>query len=75
MFLSINNNDLQNSMFCRSDSGPTFGHRFDLTIYDNSNRNKDSYSNPGGSYGVPSDTSLVGSKNFQTNEVEVFQIS
>ena len=72
----------QEAIFCRSDSGPIFGNN-DIAVLDNSNSNNVSISDLGRSYdftlfsqGTKEATSfLAGYCNFQTFEIEVFQIS
>ena len=60
--------------------GPVFGNEGSLVIFDESNKNKDSYSDLGKSYQHPeydyksneAESFLAGSKNFQVSEIEVF---
>jgi len=63
----------QYSMYTYVNYGPTFGGGHDLNIADNSNTNNNSYSYAH-SYSGFSSTTLFGSQNFQTNEIEVFKI-
>jgi hypothetical protein len=59
-------------MYDNSNYGPTFGGGHDLYIPNSSNSNS-GYTNPF-SYDLPSNTSLVGSYNFTTSEIEVFKV-
>ena len=71
------------SIYCYSFNGPIFGSGHDILIADNSNVEATSASNLGQSYnfshfphGTPEAKSfLAGSYNFQTCEIEVFQLS
>ena len=64
--------------------GPIFGADGDIFVYDNSNENNNSYSNLGDSYQLPNNITygskkaksyLAGSYNWQTTEIEVYQLS
>ena len=73
-----NQNDV--SAICAHPSyGPTFGHGFDSSIYDNAASNTNSHTKFGSSYQPPSGVSdpytiLGGSYNFSPSEVEVFHL-
>jgi hypothetical protein len=54
---------------------PKFSGGFDLHISNNSNANENSYTNSSGSFDLPSDTALFGSKYFKVSEIEVWNIS
>jgi hypothetical protein len=68
------------AIYCPSNYGPTFGGGHDFHISDNSNTNKDSYSNLGYSYSHPdyaygseeAKSFLTGTYNFQVSEIEVY---
>ena len=70
----------QDSIYCARHYGPTFGGGHDFFISDNSNTTKASSSHLGQSYDFAQETNsearsfLTGSSNFQTVEVEVFQV-
>ena len=74
-----NNND---SIGLYVNFGPMFGAGNDILISDNSNMNTDSFSNLGFTYTHPEYTIgsekaqaiLAGSRNFQVQEIEVFQL-
>jgi hypothetical protein len=68
-----NNKYPQYSMYDNNGYGPTFGGGHDLYISSNSNSTS-CYTNPH-SYDLPSNTTLVGSYNFTTNQIEVFKFS
>jgi len=60
--------------------GPTFGAGYDIHIADNSNQNKNFYTNFGNSYSLPngvtdSCTILAGTYHFSPEEVEVFYLA
>ena len=64
--------------------GPTFGGGYDIYVSENSNSNEYSWSNLGNSYQIPNDLNykgdkaqrvLAGSYNWQTTEIEVYQLS
>jgi len=64
--------------------GPMFGEGTDFSIYDNSNKNTESYSNFGDSYSLPADIEhetdeareyLAGAYYFQTKEIEVYALN
>jgi hypothetical protein len=66
------------------ENGPIFGRGFDIFVSDKSNINNNSYSNLGNSYQLPEDinygydtanTYLAGSRNWQTVEIEVYQLT
>jgi hypothetical protein len=61
----------QHAIFCNSGSGPMFGSGRDFRISYNSNVINESVSIPG-SYQLPSDTYLAGSRRFLVDEIEVF---
>lgn len=62
-----------------SSYGPTFGSNYDLHISDSCRSNKNSYSNLGGSYKVPSGytatTALAGTNYFSCDDYEVFYLA
>jgi hypothetical protein len=61
-------------MYDGSGYGPTFGGGHDLYISSNSNNNSWNYTNTPHSYDTLSNTTLFGSYQFQTNEIEVFKV-
>jgi hypothetical protein len=71
---------LLNAIFCGENGGPVFDR--DIVILDNSNTNRDSYSNLGECYDFTSfkpkskaaQSFLAGSLHFTTSEIEVFQL-
>lgn len=71
----------QHAIYCNINYGPTFGNGHSLYIANNSNANKQSYSNLGTSYKHPrypygtneSKAFMAGSYNFQTDEIEVYK--
>ena len=65
------------------DSGPIFGGGYDIKVSGNSNQNNNSYSKLGYSYQLPNNITygseeskryLAGSENWQTTEIEVYQL-
>ena len=75
--------DDKSAIYCDAAYGPTFGDGHDICIEDNSNTTYESYTYLGISYDFKlfdydSDEAqgfLAGSYNFQTSEIEVFQLS
>ena len=62
----------QYSIYCLSSYGPTFGGGHDLHISDNSNTNSNSYNN---AHSYPNPYGFLdGQSNFQTVEIEVYNI-
>jgi hypothetical protein len=69
----------KNAIYCHSEVGPSFG--VDICIAKNANTTMDSQSNLGDSYKHPqyeyftdeADKFLAGTKNFQLDEIEVYQ--
>ena len=64
--------------------GPIFGGGHDISVYDSSNQNYNSYSNLGHSYQLPNNITygsqeaqsyLAGSYTWQTTEIEVYQVT
>ena len=74
---------VQYSIYCQATYGPTFGGGHDLYIANNSNSTTASYSNLGKRYAfallsyrsTEAKSFLAGSFQFQTSEIEVFQLS
>ena len=66
------------AIYGNASDGPIFGVGYDLYISSNANKNKTSYSNAGHTYKLPSNVTdpsfLNGTKNFQVDEYEVFQV-
>jgi len=66
-----------NSIYCYSGCGPTFGSGFDIHLCNNANTTMDSGSYLGRSYQHPQpdqgDSYLAGSFQFQLSEIEVYQ--
>ena len=65
------------AIYRSSSNGPTFGAGFDIAIRDKANSKKNSYTNFGHSYSLPSGikdrkTILAGTFMFTPDEVEVF---
>jgi hypothetical protein len=75
----------QHAIYCDSGHGPAFGRTdswSDICVYDNCNRNRDSYTHIGTRHGdrmYANDTSFeyffTGALNFIVNEIEVFEIA
>jgi hypothetical protein len=65
------------SIYCKSDYGPTFGRGHDLRIYNNANTTAGSHSRLGHSYQHPQPnlvrSFLAGSAEFLLSEIEVYQ--
>jgi len=65
------------SIYCKSDYGPTFGGGKDIYVCDYANRLAGSYSNLGREYQHPQPSQgqsfLAGSFKFQLSEIEVYQ--
>ena len=67
---------------CNAAYGPIFGGGNDIIVWNNSNTSNESYSNLGRSFDfklfscatIKAQSYLAGSRNFQTSEIEVFQI-
>jgi hypothetical protein len=86
---SFNNKKLMvtspyNAIYSYYQNGPTFGQGSDIFVSDKSNINNNSYSNLGLSYELPENISygysgsyiyLAGSRNWQTVEIEVYQLT
>ena len=74
--------DKTEAIYCNVTCGPTFGGGHDMHISDNSNTTNESYSNLGCSYDfklfasgtTKAQSYLASSRNFQTSEIEVFQL-
>ena len=67
------------AIYCGSGYGPTFGGGWDIHIANNASSNKDSYTDFGTTYYLPSGvkawrTNLAGSFYFSPDEVEVFYL-
>jgi cell fate (sporulation/competence/biofilm development) regulator YlbF (YheA/YmcA/DUF963 family) len=69
-----NNRYPQYSMYDGSGYGPTFGGGHDIYVPNNSNSSS-GYTNTPHSYDSPSNTSIFGSYNFTTSEIEVFKVN
>ena len=73
----------KHSIYCHASYGPTFGGGHEIYISNNSNTANTSYSNFGHSYDLKlfsydsteAKSFLAGSYNFQTSEIEVFQLN
>ena len=73
----------KHSIYCNGMYGPTFGGGNDIRISDNSSQTRTSFSNLGHSYNckyfscntAEARSFLAGSQNFQTTEIEVFQLN
>ena len=73
----------KSSIYCVPEAGPAFGAGCDIYIRDNSNRTQSCKSNLGCSYDFKlfsfrtpeAQSFLAGSYNFQTSEIEVFQLN
>ncbi len=68
------------AIYMQSSFGPTFGTGHDIYIADKANGNKNSYTNFGTSYKLPSgakdrETILAGTHRFTPDEVEVFYLA
>ena len=71
------------SIWCDASYGPVFGPDVSITISNNSNATMESYSNLGKGYDFTpfaygtthAQSFLAGSRNFQTSEIEVFQLN
>jgi hypothetical protein len=69
------------AIYCVSDFGPIFGIGCDITIGNNANTTMESYSHLGDTYKHPqyvfgtnvAESFLAGSKEFQLDEIEVYQ--
>jgi hypothetical protein len=63
---------------CNSEYGPYFG-AGDIAVFDNCNRNKNSWTSLGSVYandtGLSASIVFTGSFNFRVNEIEVFEIT
>ena len=66
--------NIQYSIYCPSNYGPTFGGGHDLHICDKSNEVGSSYSNPYSFLAGKTDSFLAGSSNFKVKEIEVYLI-
>ena len=71
----------QQAIFKSLTKGPTFGGGHDIMIANDANNNKDSYTQLGHSYHLPTrvndpyTTFLTGSRNFSPTELEVFYLA
>jgi hypothetical protein len=79
--MKVDLNKHQHAIFCHSEYGPTFGGGHDITIANNSNTTRGSWSNLGSAFKHPqyaqvtneASTFLAGSHEFQLDEIEVYQ--
>ena len=69
------NKDSNWNIYCHSNYGPTFGGGHDFCIYDNCDKNNNSYDNSGCSYDTKGKQyALAGTYNFYVEDYEVYKI-